>query len=169
MNRILELFQHLRWADDKVWQAVLALPEAEDDSRLRFLLHHIHVVQHIWLQVWTGQPVEFPEESSFESLEAIREWGTSFHEAVGPWLREVDEARLGEAVDLPFEERVTQQLGQPPEASTISDTLYQVALHSLHHRAQVTARLRELGGEPPTVDFIAWVWLGRPAGGAGGE
>jgi len=30
------------------------------------------------------------------------------------------------------------------------------------HRGQVAARLREIGGEPPLVDFIAWVRLGRP-------
>ena len=27
---------------------------------------------------------------------------------------------------------------------------------------QINARLREIGGEPPLVDYIAWIWLGRP-------
>ncbi len=35
-------------------------------------------------------------------------------------------------------------------------------MHSTHHRGQVAARLRELGGEPPLVDFIAWLWWKRP-------
>jgi hypothetical protein len=26
----------------------------------------------------------------------------------------------------------------------------------------VNARLREMGGELPLVDFIAWVWFGKP-------
>jgi len=38
-----------------------------------------------------------------------------------------------------------------------------VALHSLYHRGQVNARLREVGGTPPLVDYIAWLWFGRPA------
>ncbi len=25
------------------------------------------------------------------------------------------------------------------------------------------ARLRDVGGEPPLVDYIAWIWFGRPA------
>ena len=37
-----------------------------------------------------------------------------------------------------------------------------LALHTAHHRGQVNARLRELGAEPPLVDYIAWLWKGRP-------
>lgn len=32
-----------------------------------------------------------------------------------------------------------------------------------YHRGQVNTWLRELGLEPPLVDFIAWVWFGKPA------
>ena len=39
----------------------------------------------------------------------------------------------------------------------------QVASHSTYHRGQVNARLREVGGTPPLVDYIAWIWFGRPA------
>ena len=35
-------------------------------------------------------------------------------------------------------------------------------MHSTYHRGQVNVRLRELGGEPQLVDFIAWVWEGKP-------
>jgi uncharacterized damage-inducible protein DinB len=41
--------------------------------------------------------------------------------------------------------------------------MIQVATHSTYHRGQVNARLREVGGEPPLVDYIAWIWFGRPA------
>ena len=56
-----------------------------------------------------------------------------------------------------------QRLGRKPSGTTVGETGLQVALHSTYHRGQVTARLREVGGEPPLVDYIAWVWLGRPA------
>ena len=35
--------------------------------------------------------------------------------------------------------------------------------HSTYHRGQVNARLREIGAEPPLVDYIAWLWFDRPA------
>ncbi len=39
---------------------------------------------------------------------------------------------------------------------------FQVANHSTYHRGQVNRSLRQLGGEPPLVDYIAWVWFGKP-------
>jgi uncharacterized damage-inducible protein DinB len=35
-------------------------------------------------------------------------------------------------------------------------------MHSHFHRGQNATRLRELGGEPPTTDYIFWLWKGRP-------
>jgi uncharacterized damage-inducible protein DinB len=35
-------------------------------------------------------------------------------------------------------------------------------MHSAYHRGQVASQLRELGGEPPLTDFVAWIWLDRP-------
>ena len=35
--------------------------------------------------------------------------------------------------------------------------------HTGHHRAQANSRLRALGAEPPIIDYIAWLWLERPA------
>ena len=58
---------------------------------------------------------------------------------------------------------VKRALGRAPDVTSVGDTVLQVALHSMYHRGQINARLREAGGEPPLVDYIAWVWLGRPA------
>jgi len=38
-----------------------------------------------------------------------------------------------------------------------------VASHSTYHRGQIATRIREIGGEPPLVDFLYWVWSGKPA------
>lgn len=44
----------------------------------------------------------------------------------------------------------------------LGETMIQVAMHSQYHRGQINTRLRELGAEPPLVDYIAWIWFGRP-------
>jgi uncharacterized damage-inducible protein DinB len=46
--------------------------------------------------------------------------------------------------------------------TTVAETMLQVTFHSAYHRGQVSARLREVGVEPPLVDYIAWIWFGRP-------
>jgi uncharacterized damage-inducible protein DinB len=58
--------------------------------------------------------------------------------------------------------QVEQALGVPPGMTTLGDTCFQVASHSTYHRGQVNARIRELGVEPPLVDFIAWRWFKNP-------
>ena len=52
-----EMARHMAWADSAVWSAVLASPQAESDSKIADTLHHIHQVQHIFVQAWTGAAV----------------------------------------------------------------------------------------------------------------
>jgi uncharacterized damage-inducible protein DinB len=47
--------------------------------------------------------------------------------------------------------------------ATTGECLLQLALHTAYHRGQVATRLRERGSEPPLTDFIAWIWMHRPA------
>ena len=50
-----------------------------------------------------------------------------------------------------------------PRAMTgCGETMIQVAMPSMDHRAQVNARIRDPHGKPPLVDFIARVWMGKP-------
>jgi uncharacterized damage-inducible protein DinB len=56
-----------------------------------------------------------------------------------------------------------ERLGREPVEPTMGESLFQLTSHGTYHRGQVNSRLRELGAEPPLVDYIAWIWLGRPA------
>jgi len=63
---------------------------------------------------------------------------------------------------VPWAATLEAEKGRPMTAPTVGETVFQVVNHTTHHRAQVSVRLRGLGGEPPLVDYIAWVWFGRP-------
>lgn len=162
LETILELFDHMLWADAEVWKAVTASEKATADAKLRELLYHLHVVQRAFLRAWRGESFEegFPQ---FTEARALRKWAISYYGEAKNYLSELDEEGLNRAMPLPWEALVERQIGRKPEPITIGETALQVAMHSTYHRGQVNARLRELGGEPPTVDFIIWVWLGRPA------
>jgi uncharacterized damage-inducible protein DinB len=56
-----------------------------------------------------------------------------------------------------------KRFGRDPAAVTLAKTAFQVTGHSTCHRGQVNRRLRELGADPPLADYIAWLWIGRPA------
>ena len=161
MEPFRELYDHMEWADAKVWRAVLTCPGAEGDAALRDRLVHIHTVQRAFLSIWRGEAPDFRE--SFDSLRDVAQWGREYYGHVRPYLPTVENAALDRTVIMPWAERLSEVFGRKPDSTTLGDTMLQVPMHSVYHRGQVNMRLRELGGEPPLVDFIAWIWSGKPA------
>ena len=162
LNNISLLFHHMEWADAKVWQSVLKFSSANSDSRLRKLLCHIHNVQRAFFYIWTKQPLEFLKETDFPELLDIAKWGYEYHSLVKEYLDSFDENELNKIIEIPWTHHFEKIIGRKPENPSLAETMLQVVMHSTYHRGQVNARLRELGGEPQLVDFIAWVWEGKP-------
>jgi uncharacterized damage-inducible protein DinB len=143
---------------------VLAHPPAVQDERLRALLLHLHGVQRAFLAMWTGKPLDsvmFGQAAADLVAEqtAVRAYYQDLHSAVAAF----DEPTLQRPIVTPGLEQYEQQMGRRFDAPTLAETMLQVASHSTYHRGQVNARLREVAGEPPLVDYIAWIWFGRPA------
>ena len=156
-----DLFAHMQWADATVWKTVFSFPPATQDARLQELLYHLHIVQRAFLKAWRGESLDgFPK---FSDAESLRDWGKAYYAEANSHLSTLTEEALNQPLLLPWAAMIEKQFGRTPESSTLGETALQVALHTAYHRGQVNARLRELGGEPPLVDYIAWIWQGRPA------
>lgn len=162
ITTICDLFAHMQWADAAVWKAVLASSAATEDAKLQEVLNHLHVVQRAFLKAWRGEAFEegFP---TFTNAITLRDWARDYYEEANAYLTKLGEDGLQQPMSLPWAALVEKRFGRPPESTTIGETALQVALHSTYHRGQMNARLRELGGEPTLVDYIAWLWQGRPA------
>ena len=156
-----DLYRHMEWADSAVWKAVRECEAAKSDAKLLVYLTHIHTVQQFFLRTWRGEP---PPASlpTFEAAEPLLDWAHPYYDEVFSYLATFGTDRISEPVPLAWAARVEKMLGRAPATTTIGDTILQVSLHTLYHRGQVNARLREVGGTPPLVDYIAWVWFGRP-------
>jgi uncharacterized damage-inducible protein DinB len=161
LSDLKELYRHMEWADAEVWRAVFASDTAITDQKLRELFHHLHLVQHAFLRAWRGEPPEFPV---FDTPQLVINWGREYYAQVPAHFQKLTEEALREKMQLPWAEIVMRELGREPAQITIGEAMLQVPLHSQYHRGQVNMRLREVGGEPPRVDFIVWAWLGKPAG-----
>jgi uncharacterized damage-inducible protein DinB len=150
-----DLFQHMEWADAEVWSAVHRL--GADDKRLRDLLNHLHMTQRSFFDVWSGKGFDrgFLKERTLAEAE---EMGRAYHRDASEFIAKLDEASLDQPLILPWAER----FAKGASATTLGDTMLQITSHSTYHRGQTNMRIRELGGDPPLVDFIAWLWLGRP-------
>jgi uncharacterized damage-inducible protein DinB len=95
-----------------------------------------------------------------EVISAI--WGCEYHTRVNEYLNSLNETELNKLIEIPWANHFEKIIGRKPDNLTLEETMLQVTMHSQYHRGQVNARLRELGGEPPLIDFIVWVWEGKP-------
>ena len=162
-DMLLELYRHMEWADATVWRAVPSTDGTPDD-RLRLLLAHLHFVQRAFLHAWTKQPIEaaYSEVQEFKKLTELRAWAEPYYPRARAFLEAASEESLGRPLALPWAAQISEALGRVPQPSTLGETCFQVTSHSTYHRGQVNTRLREIGAEPPLVDYIAWVWFGKP-------
>jgi uncharacterized damage-inducible protein DinB len=160
---LLELYQHMEWADATVWRAVPS-SDGPPDDRLRLLLAHIHFVQRAFLHVWTDRPVAdaFRPLEDFTTFAALRDWAQPYYAQASGFIQTLSEEALARPVVLPWAAEISEALGCMPQPASLAETCFQVSSHSTYHRGQVNTRLRDLGGEPPLVDYIAWVWFGKP-------
>lgn len=154
-----DIFRHMNSADALVWRSILSLPNPWDDDKLMRLLYHMHATQHAFLAIWEDKPIEIPEPTSFTDIISIAKWGHGFHKEAARFISETDESELTRSLNIPWTDVVEEKLGRKAGEVTLEGAMLQVALHSSHHRGQLNARIRELGGEPPMIDYIAWLWI----------
>lgn len=162
LETLRELYRHMEWADAKLWTAVLARHDEADVDSLKERLYHIHMVQRAFLKVWQGDKLNPVAADSFPDLRSLLGWARENYSELNEYLGDFSEMDLETPVIMPWIAMFEKRLGRKAEAPTFHETLLQVAMHSTYHRGQVSTKLRELGGEPPLVDFIAWVWSAKP-------
>jgi uncharacterized damage-inducible protein DinB len=141
----------------------MASTTATEDASLRKLLYHVHFTQRAFFQVWTDGQVPPYDVDSFESVVQLHAWARSYYPEVTGFLTTLNAGRLDETVSPPWARMFEKKLGKSIHATTLGETVFQVWAHTHYHRGQVNAQLRQLGGEPPLVDYIAWIWADRPA------
>jgi uncharacterized damage-inducible protein DinB len=152
LGMIRDLLAHMQWADASVWAVVRRM--SSEDAELRDRLHHLHATQWAFLQLWRS------ETPSFKPAAELQTWAQSYYRELAEFLPSVDAAALDRPVIMPWADRYAKKSAAP---TTLWETMLQITSHSTHHRGQVVTRIRALGAEPPLVDYIAWLWLGRPA------
>jgi len=160
---LIEFFRHMEWADARMWSAVPG--DGTPDERLRHLLVHIHVVQRSFLAAWRGTDVSavYRRAEDFGTLRDVRTWAQPWYRDARAFVEGSSDEELAGRRAMPWAAQVAEYLGRPAGETTLGETCFQLTSHTTHHRGQVGARVRELGGEPPIVDYIAWLWLERPA------
>ena len=161
-NSTTLLLKHMQWADAEVWKKVLSFPSAENDERIKKLLYHLHQVQYAFYFLWNELPLEIPKPEEFSDLKSIAKWGFDYQQNLNEFLSSPKSDEKDKVIQIPWSVFVERKIKQKVVPATLEETMMQVASHSTYHRGQINTRFRELGGEPAMVDFIVWIWLGKP-------
>jgi uncharacterized damage-inducible protein DinB len=149
LGMIRDLFAHQAYADASMLNAIARHEPAAGDPQLRTLLHHILVSHRFWIHLCQGLAFSVEEESVVpDTLGPILARYRETHDLDHDWLARIDESDLSRSLESSY---------VPARRVAVSEALAQVCLHTQGHRAQCATRLRQLGGEPPPVDFIAWI------------
>ncbi len=159
---LIELLKHMEWSDSIIWKTVIGCSDSENDQKIKNILIHYHTVQQRYLSMWEEKPYDLPNQSDLINLNYILQNVIKYYKELNEFRLNIDQYDLDRIVIVPWVDRITKLLGKPPSNSNLTELILQVVVHSSHHRGQVNKRLREIGGEPETIDFIAWVWLGKP-------
>ena len=160
-EELVGLAAHMEWADALVWSTVLQSNAARADDRIRDLAPprpHRAAGLH--------QRLARAAAPAHRCRQLRRPAGAGHLGRAGladlrAFLAAADAAALARTIEMPWAKHVATA-GRPIPHPTLAETALHLSIHTAHHRGQATARLRELGAEPPLVDYIAWLWKGRP-------
>lgn len=152
-----ELFLHQEWADAEHWHVFESFPRALEDKAIRERLHHIHLVQNAFLWITGPRTEEFAVRKieDFADMADLKNYARQGLGRLNQFVKSLGPAPAEEVIEVPW--------FRPPARISIRQALMQAAMHSQYHRGQNATRLRELGGTPPTTDFIVWLHKGQPA------
>ncbi len=152
---IAELFDHDWWARDRQLRACAALSDEQflrplggSFSSIRDTLVHMVAVEWLWLERWRGRsPRALLDPREFPTVAAVADRWRDVERGIKEYLAGID----AEALERPI--TCVSTRGQ-----SWTYALWRMVLHLVnhqgYHRGQVTNYLRQLGVEPPKVDFL---------------
>jgi uncharacterized damage-inducible protein DinB len=161
---INELFNYNYWARDCQLQACAALTEEQflrslgsSFASVRDTLVHMVETELVWLERWRGQsPQPMLSPQDFPSLSAVSERWCAVEREMREYLATLSEETLEQPITYVSQkgDTFTYELWRP---------MLHLINHQSYHRGQVTTLLRQLGLQPPVVDFLPGYRMGFSA------
>jgi uncharacterized damage-inducible protein DinB len=144
---LVDFFNFNKWANTKLLEAVLQLPDKEESIKL---FGNFITAQDKWLNRITHAVDDSQLNWSGPSF-ATEELGARWIESVDKWL-----LFLNGRSEESLEERITFSRPKDGKQYTamIRDVILQINYHSIHHRAQLNRIIRLQGLKPPVTDYI---------------
>lgn len=148
VSELRSLFDYDHWANRETLASLLALDG--DASRARRFFYHIIGAQRVWLSRF--ETPESPSTEPWPSL-TLEVAASALEDLRARWNRQfaglTPEKLSG---DLVHKNTKGQEFRTP-----IRDVLMHLVMHSVYHRGQVAAAVRDSGGKPAATDYVVYV------------
>jgi uncharacterized damage-inducible protein DinB len=154
LNHVRDLMAHCEWANAVFFHTWGKSP-AREHEELRLRVGHVVGVQGGFLSVLRGEAPGRPPDGPPPSFDDLKTRAQTTHTGLRTFAGSLDSPGLERKVRIPW-------FPDPPCVITVAEALVQAAMHTQHHRGQLMTRLKDFGGEPKNVDWIIWLWKGKP-------
>jgi uncharacterized damage-inducible protein DinB len=159
LDEARELFDYDRWANQRLWDAVTALPVGAVDqeigtqfsfSTLKGMLAHILSAHFVWLSRWRGMsPSALPSGKDFPDLASLRDRWDRVGADLTAFIAGLSEPDLATVIHY----RNTQ--GQA-FALPLAQLIRHLINHGTHHRSELATMLTMLGVSLPPTDLVVF-------------
>ena len=155
LNHLSDLFTYQEWADSQFFKRWKDFEKAHDDQQILKLTDHFVKVQTFFLHILQSRD---PDRSKWEApLRLFPELITTARDNHAQLRKVVSSLKtedLSPSIQVPF---------FPGEfRPTIHEILMQIVMHTQHHRAQVLQQLATYTKKSIIIDWISWVFHGKP-------
>jgi uncharacterized damage-inducible protein DinB len=151
-----DLFTFLRsMPDETISRDVIP---GERFHSIKDLVLHIPIIEDSWVHedilkdqpVWDGFPDD-PEKAyhATDNLERMLEYWLAVEKSTLLYLEKLEPEMLTSEIAMPRE--------QGQEFFTVGEVLWHVMQHEVRHTAQIMLLARQLGFDPPQLDYIRYV------------
>ena len=153
-NMMRELMAYMEWANAVFFHAWANSP-ARDHEEMRQRAGHMIGVQEGFLSILQSEQPKGPPSGPPPSFDELKKRAQLSHQGLREFAEKLDAIALAESVHVPW-------FPDPPCNISVCEALMQATMHTQHHRGQLMTRLKDFGGQPKNVDWIIWLWKGKP-------
>jgi len=151
---IARQFEYGDWAIHKLLNIAATLDDAALDRNfdigqgsIRKILLHMFDVERWWNSNWTQGPSPFPHSASALSIAELRAQWSELSSLRNPYLAQLDEHSAATVLEISF-------AAGPAVRLATADTVCQICVHGIHHRAQVVNLLRQVDAPSGNIDLL---------------
>ncbi len=153
----IRLYEYNAWAHQRVWDCVCELSEADYRQPWDYSVGSVHEqcvhtlgAEQLWLRRLQGQDATWPPDPMTDaSRDAVWEKWLAVQSGWRALLADMSDADLKR-------EMTHTRISGATEGVVISLVLQHVVNHATDHRAQILARIHQLGGRTTDQDIIAY-------------